>query len=61
MLAGQSIAAIEIVLAKLCLDFFKDLVIDDCLVLALVKIRLVLDLAAVDWVGQQRMHAALVE
>ena len=33
MLAGQSIPAIEIVLAKLCLDFFKDFVIDDCLVL----------------------------
>jgi hypothetical protein len=52
---------IEIVLVKLCLDPIEDLGINDCLVLALVKIRLVLDLAAVDWVGQQCMHAAFVE
>ncbi len=45
MFAGQSIAAVEIVFAKLRLNSFEDFLIDDRLVLALVKVRLVLDLS----------------
>lgn len=52
MFAGQSIAAVEVVLAKLCLDSFENFLIYNRLVLALVKVRLVLDLSTIDWIGQ---------
>jgi len=50
--AWQSIATVETILTQLCLNAIEDFLIDDCLVLSLVKIGLVLDLSTVDWDGQ---------
>ncbi len=61
MFAWQSIATVEAVLTQLCLNAIEDFLIDDCLVLSLVKIGLVLDLSTVDGVGQKRMQTALVK
>jgi hypothetical protein len=43
------------------LNALKRFLIDDCLVLAWIQIRLVFDLATVDGIGQQRVDTAFIE
>ena len=51
MFAWQSIATVEAILTQLCLNAIEDFLIDDCLVLSLVKIGLVLDLSTVSFMA----------